>query len=314
MRPPIASIVRALLGVSLVPAAACGCPAEPDDLTPSDYTVSGSVSGSGGGSDGSGSEDCAARCLGAPAVGKLRAAGFFESEISINGCSDNGDGSIHCSISTDCSAGRRPSEWASGPAPCASARDYWLATAELERASVAAFEELAAALRDHGAPSELIDRAIVAAEDERRHARATALLAGDEVEPEAAHTAKVPLSLFALAQLNAREGCVLEAFAAIQVAWQATHVRAPERAAILRQIALDEASHAELAWDVDVWLATRLSDEERRAIEREKCSAVGALPKLEQAAAWLEEVGLQALPALRILRDDFERSVKRAIA
>ena len=114
-----------------------------------------------------------------------------------------------------------------------------------------------------------------------------------------------PLTLLELARLNAREGCVLESFAALQVAWQARSVANPQLAAELAPIALDEASHAELAWDVDAWLATVLTPEARDAMELVRRVATADLPAFERTAAWLPEVGLQARAGLRRLRAEF---------
>jgi len=111
--------------------------------------------------------------------------------------------------------------------------------------------------------------------------------------------------LLELARLNAREGCVLESFAALQVAWQARCVAHPQLALELAQIALDEASHAELAWDVDAWLATVLTPEERNVMELVRREAIAELPAFEHTAAWLPEVGLQARAGLRQLRAEF---------
>ena len=43
------------------------------------------------------------------------------------------------------------------------------------------------------------------------------------------------------------------------------------------EIARDEASHAELAWDVAAWITPLLSDDERAAVRRAMRDAVTAL-------------------------------------
>ena len=64
-------------------------------------------------------------------------------------------------------------------------------------------------------------------------------------------------------------------------------------------------SHAELAWDVDAWLATVLTPEARDAMELVRRVATADLPAFERTAAWLPEVGLQARAGLRRLRAEF---------
>ncbi|NUO50386.1 MAG: ferritin-like domain-containing protein [Polyangiaceae bacterium] len=309
MRPHVAAFVRALLGASLVPAAACGCPSGPDDIESSDYVVSGKPAGEGGGAGTTPADQTAAcdgLCRGSKAYAKYLDAGFFESEISVTGCTKLDDDTVECTLSVECTAGRRPAQLASSPVECSSARDYWRATAALERAAVIAFEELAAMLRHHGAPSDLVRRALAAAEDERRHTRVALGLADEAGEPAAPAIAPpASLSLCELALLNAREGCVLEAFAALQLAWQARTVPDPEVRYALAQIAVDEAEHAELAWDIDEWLAGRLSAAESEEVARERRRTAAALPRSMEAAPWLNHIGLAQARGLRALRDNF---------
>jgi hypothetical protein len=285
----------------------------PEDLVPSDYVVEGLGTGGGYGGTGGGYGDgvgggvaaeCNAICEQSVAYKKYRDAGFFEGEISVS-CSDPSLETVTCNVTADCSAGRRASGQALHAQPCENARDYWRAMAALEQSAVVAFNELALTLRHHGAPQALVQRALIAAEDERRHT-AVALRLCDEPELPAQNGApRAPLTLLELAHLNAREGCVLESFAALQVAWQARSVADPQLAVELAEIALDEASHAELAWDVDAWLATVLTLEERAEMELVRREAAAELPAFERSAAWLPEVGLQARAGLSRLRAEF---------
>jgi hypothetical protein len=103
---------------------------------------------------------------------------------------------------------------------------------------------------------------------------------------------------------NAREGCVGETYAAAVALWQAERAGDPEVRAAMAGIARDEIAHAQLAWDVDAWAASRLSPaqvaacrQRRReagarlaaaagqAIDERLASAAG-LPS-PAAAAWL---------------------------
>src|SRR6185312_12184135 len=68
--------------------------------------------------------------------------------------------------------GRRPAELVRADTTGREAVGRWLAeAAQLEAASVPAFEILARELTAHDAPRELVARALAAADDERRHAR-----------------------------------------------------------------------------------------------------------------------------------------------
>ena len=188
----------------------------------------------------------------------------------------------------ECSAGRRP------PGLCAprAARDgddvgRWLAAAaHLEAASVPAFVLLARDLLIHGAPPALIRAALVAADDEVRHAAIMGTLAR-------AHGATVPAvelretgvrDLASIAIDNAIEGCVLEAFAARCAAHQARAALDPILRTALATIAIDEARHAALAVALDAWLSTRLGPAIRRARTHARADAFDQLWATTDAA------------------------------
>ncbi|AUX25382.1 ferritin [Sorangium cellulosum] len=143
----------------------------------------------------------------------------------------------------------------------------WLAqVAQLEAASVRAFDVLRRELVHHGAPRPLIERAGAARRDEVRHARAMGALAvrhggrprAPRVEPQP------PRSLEEIAVENAAEGCVRETFGALVGMWQARFAgdRAVRR--VMQGIARDEARHASLAWALDRWARAQLSPAARR--------------------------------------------------
>ena len=111
----------------------------------------------------------------------------------------------------------------------------------------------------------LRDACIRAITDENRHA---------DLMQQLAHTCDgepvpvivkpgPPRSLFALACDNAVEGCVREAFGALEALWQSHTARDPALRRAMAEIAEDEARHAELAWDIVGWVASR--DQEARA-------------------------------------------------
>jgi hypothetical protein len=138
----------------------------------------------------------------------------------------------------------------------------WLAdAAQLEAASVPAFEILAAELRAHDAPPGLIARALESADDERRHARImTALARAHGATPGPVRViAREPRDLEAIARENAVEGLVREAYGA--------------RVAIDHAIAVDEQRHADLAADVHAWLRPRLPYAASRRVDEARDSA-----------------------------------------
>lgn len=164
----------------------------------------------------------------------------------------------------ECAGGRAPAGLASLRShdaldPVAS---YWRAMEHLERASVAAFEELASELLLLGAPSALVERARRAADDERRHTRAC----GAELRRLGVARAEVvrrpvpPRCLLALAEDNAREGCVRESFGALLAAVQARRAEDPRHRALFAAIARDETAHGQLAWDVHAWAVSVLGE------------------------------------------------------
>jgi len=178
-----------------------------------------------------------------------------------------------------CISGRRPAGLCSQPQrahsePLAS---YFAHTAELEAASIYAFERLASELTRLGAPSDTIHAARRAADDEARHARMTARLArrygfrGDTRPRIQATGERSPL---AIAIENAVEGCVRETFGALIAQHQAVLARDPLIASSMRSIAVDETRHAELAWQVAEWLEPRLSEADRKVLARAREAAL----------------------------------------
>lgn len=173
--------------------------------------------------------------------------------------------------------GRRPAGFQDPPLPTGlDVMQRFLSTSTiLEAVSVVAFEHLARELAHHGAPDALHLRALRAAEDERRHTLAMRHLARCAgVDPALpTHDPGPVRAMFALALENAVEGCVRELFGAAVARWQGVHASAPEVRVALRRIAVDEARHADLAWDVAAWVEPRLSHVERADLARARAAA-----------------------------------------
>jgi len=188
---------------------------------------------------------------------------------------------VLCTGAPDCGgAGRRPPGLVATPLRAddgAGARFARMAT--LEQASIAAFVQLARELEALSAPATLVARAYAAARDEARHTKiATALARRHGVEPTAPVITPTPLrSLFEIAIDNAREGCVGETFAAVALAKQARVETDPFVARALAEIALDEAEHAALSFDLDAWLRGRLDPWARREVSLAEEAALSAL-------------------------------------
>jgi len=169
----------------------------------------------------------------------------------------------------------------------------WLAgSAELEAASVDAFQILAGELTAHRAPARLVFAAREAAGDEARHARIMGALASRHGgSPRAVRVARRPTrDLEAIALENAVEGCVRETFAALVACRQARVATDPAIRAAMAGIAQDETRHATLAWAVARWADGQLSPAARGRVRQAREAARDAL---------VAEVARPQVPALR---------------
>lgn len=154
---------------------------------------------------------------------------------------------------------------------------WWARMATLEFAAVAAFLELAADLERLGAPSELVRRALDAAQDERVHTKMCANMAGiptPSVASTAEHRELRPASLLEFARVNASEGCIRESFAALEALVQSHRASNTQVRSVLRRIARDETRHGQLSWDIDAWAARGLSKRGKYLVERSRRAAI----------------------------------------
>lgn len=182
---------------------------------------------------------------------------------------------------TNCVVGRRPAglKRFEPPHSASALGRYFVRLAQLEAASVCAFERIAAELRAFGAPDELALAADAAARDEVRHAHQMAALArrsgADPSSPQV--EARSLRSRFEFALDNAVEGCVRETFGAVLAHCQAALARDPAVAVTMARIAEDETRHAELAWQIAEWITPQLSIEERGALAAAQAAALAQL-------------------------------------
>jgi hypothetical protein len=139
---------------------------------------------------------------------------------------------------------------------------HWQETALAEHASVPAFSRLSITLMALGAPSRFVDGAHRAAREEVEHARMAfsmaSAYAGHPVAPGplaalADAAATTATSLSTLAAESVIDGCLLEGFAAATIAAGQTRAGDPAVRTVLAQMARDEASHAQLAWEIVAW-------------------------------------------------------------
>lgn len=230
---------------------------------------------------------------------------FFSCRATDEEC--DADGVFHPkadgSFDVDCitcpgGIGRVPEGLVRGPAPqCPSAIGvYFARAAELERASVVAFERLADELRAARAPARLVRGALASAREERGHGRSTARLARRfGARPHRARVRDVGArSLEALARENAIEGCVREAFGALVAAHQAASAKDPGVRRVLAKIADEEARHAALSFDVLRWSTRRLDGSARSRIAAGMRAAIAAItePDDDLAPATRADLGL----------------------
>ena len=174
--------------------------------------------------------------------------------------------------------GRAPEGYVARAPATESEAAYFASLARDEAASIGSFERLARELRAHGAPVDLVQRAERAADDERRHARMMATLAGMSAEDVDVYAPPMDVRPLAdVARENAVEGCVRETYAALVTLDHANRADSSRVRAIMGRVADDEIEHAELAFDVDAWARGRLPETTIRAIDAAREAAIAEL-------------------------------------
>jgi hypothetical protein len=195
-----------------------------------------------------------------------------------------GASELQCGL--ECPGGRRPEGYGGEPSSDRHPLGRLFARlAQLETVSIGAFGALAGELERHGADATLVARARRAQRDEVRHARAAWSLArrfGARPRRLARMPKARPRSMAELAEENAAEGCVRETFGAMVASFQAKASEDESIAGTMRAIAVDEAEHARLAWDLDAFFLERL-DEDGRA--RRALALRAALAELRRDVA-----------------------------
>ncbi|MBN9167914.1 MAG: hypothetical protein BGO98_37290 [Myxococcales bacterium 68-20] len=192
-----------------------------------------------------------------------------------------------CSVDTDRSVlvcrescrvdGRRPPGLAPpSPRNTSTLGDHIATMAYHEAAAVYAFTQLAREMREHGAPASLVRALERAAEDERRHAmlcRAFAAAEGADAELPDVTPTEVR-SLFAIAEENAREGCGRELLGSVVGLHVSEHASSVEARDLFASITRDELRHAAVSLRMQRWIRTRLTPQEREAVDARMCAAL----------------------------------------
>jgi hypothetical protein len=193
-------------------------------------------------------------------------------------CSLEGN-ALSCTFQTYCVGGRAPQGLLGAQVARRGVGSLFAEMAHLESAAIPAFEDLAEELALHDAPRSLRRGARRGVEDERRHARSVSALAHryGGITPEVARSERAPRSLFEMAADNAFEGCVREAYGAVEAAHQAAHAADPAVRAAFNEIAREEAQHALLSLAIDGWARTRLSPRARHALTELRAEGVSRL-------------------------------------
>lgn len=151
--------------------------------------------------------------------------------------------------------------------------DAWLADAAAEHASVAAFGRVAMELMAVGAPPQLLDDTLRAAQDEVRHARACYGMASRFTPtiqgpgPLRAASPRAP-TLVQVAVDAFLEGCIGETTAALVAERGAAMATDRHAQDLLAGVAADEAEHAALAWRTVKWALEQGGAEVAGALRR----------------------------------------------
>lgn len=146
----------------------------------------------------------------------------------------------------------------------------WLAQAQDEHASVAAFAMVQLELLAHGAPLDLVSRTLTASQEELDHVSFCKALAGVRAHfalPAHELRAQLQEDWPELLSRSLHQGAVPEANAAMRLfrdAYNELEAGRHDRARILWTMGQDEARHAELAFDIALWAASRCGAESPR--------------------------------------------------
>jgi hypothetical protein len=241
--------------------------------------------------------------------------------VSHQGTVEEVDSVTEVEADPGCVVGRRPAGL------CRTARrgrqtlaSHFARSAELEAASVHAFERLELELEAFGAPLGLRAQARRAAREEVRHALDVARLArrfgGQPARPRIA-AAGGARAFDEVVLENAVEGCVRETYGVLVALHQAKAAKDAGIRRTYRAIAADETRHAALSWDIARWAAERLSPAQRRRTSHAVRQAIATLRAAE--ARFLPDeltttAGLPPRGTSRAMIDHLDTTLWRTLA
>ncbi len=168
------------------------------------------------------------------------------------------------------------------PSPASSVLgEYFAQAAYLEAASALAYARLGRELELHGAPQRLVEGCGRARVAELRHARLLGRLADRfGVRPVTPTAERLPVrSLVDIALVNIVEGFVRTTYGATAAQYRASSAEDGDVRDVMREIARDEFTHAELAFDIAVWLQSEIDPVEGVWVESAMREAVFSLAR-----------------------------------
>lgn len=189
---------------------------------------------------------------------------------------------VHRSAASSSSS---PAATALAPATRARIATAWAHDAAMEHASVASFARFTLDLLALGAPADLVLGAQDAGRDEIEHATACFAIAsryaGKSLGPGRLDVggAAPAVDLAVAVAATIVEGCIGETLSALLAEARLARAEDADVRAALRQIANEEARHAELAWRVVGWAITSGGDDVRAAAGRAFEAALATTPR-----------------------------------
>ncbi len=189
--------------------------------------------------------------------------------------------------------------------------NYFAEMAQLEAASVVAFEHLASELAALSAPLMLVEWARTNADEERTHTElmtALALQEGSEPARVVEHEVRTR-TLLEIAIENRVEGCVRETLGAAVGLWQMSHTSHEGLREALQTIVSDEMKHAEWSWAVDQWAMSQLIEAQRMMVDAAQERAIAQLSAQAFSEEFIKQSGLPSAAEMRAIVANLRTSV-----
>jgi len=152
--------------------------------------------------------------------------------------------------------------------------ERWSDQARAEQASVASFSLVTLQLLANGAPASLVRQSMRSGEQEIRHAQLSYSLAsaysGKQLSPGKfePHSLHIEPNLTQLAVETFQHGCLVEMAATLRAARQLADEKDAVVVQVLKEIVLDEATHAALAWKTVQWAISKDSELQERVLAK----------------------------------------------